>query len=295
MQQFRLKAFAKINLGLKVIGRRNDGFHELRTVYQSISLADTVDVEMKSAPPSVHLESSGFAVPIGKDNLAAKAAAATLEELKLRRAVSIRLIKKIPPGSGLGGASSDAAAVIFAILRLSGKRIAPDALLRMSSGLGSDVPFFLSGGTAVGVGRGEEIYPLPDGPRRWCVLFYPGEGMNTSEAYGLLHAPLLTSPKARHTIELFCGTLVQGTSQPIGNDFEPLIFARFPALAKAKKALLRCGSEMASLTGSGSAVFGVFSDLRKARHAAESLRQEDRFVQLTRFIRRSEFQKQLGL
>ena len=162
---------------------RPDGYHELRTVFQTISLADRLEVRLSPGRREVRIETTGFEVPTGKSNLAARAAESALAELKLRARVEITLDKRIPPASGLGGASSDAAAVLRAVCLLAGRtlpRTLPeDRLLRLAAALGSDVPFFLYGGRALGLGRGEEVYPLPEGPRLHCVIFFPGEGMGT--------------------------------------------------------------------------------------------------------------------
>ena len=310
MKQVALKAYGKINLGLAVLGRRPDGYHELRTVYQSIALADRLEVRLTAGPRQVHLETSGFQVPGGRENLATRAAEAVLKELKLRARVLLFLHKRIPPGSGLGGASSDAAAVLRAVLSLSGRQLPLQRLLHLAAALGSDVPFFLFGGRALGLGRGEEVYPLPEGPARHCVLFFPGQGMNTTEAYRRLRRPRLTPLSASPTIELFCSAVNEGArgkggsgrpfdqgSNRLGNDFEPMVFREFPELAKAKKILQEGGAAVASLSGSGSAVFGLFREYVAARRAAQQLREgegRDQQVFLTRTISRREFQAQFS-
>lgn len=293
MKSVELNAYAKVNLGLAVMGRREDGFHELRTVYQSISLADHLEVKLAPGAPAVHLESSGIAVPEGRQNLAVRAAEAVLEELKLKRRVWLRLHKRIPAGSGLGGASSDAAAIIRALLYLSGKALPKDGALSLAASLGSDVPFFLFGGRALGVGRGEEVYPLPEGPRRWCVVVFPGVSSSTPEAYRRLHAPLLTSRRADHNIDLFCSKINGAAWDQLENDFERVVFPTVPELAGVKKTLLRRGARMAALSGSGSAVFGIFSEPRQAREAVQQLQKPGRDVFLARTVSRREFQAQL--
>ena len=290
MKSVSLKAYAKINLGLAVLGRRADGFHELRTVYQTVGLADHLEVHLAAGRRAVEIETSGFAAPAGPDNLAVRAAAALLDELGLRARVLLILRKRIPPGSGLGGASSDAAAVLRAILRLSGKPLLPERLFHLAAALGSDVPFFLVGGRALGAGRGEEVYALPEEPRRHCVLFFPGQGMETAEAYRLLRRPRLTPSSATPTIELFCSRVSEGLSNGLENDFEPVVFRKFPELARVKQAFLRCGAETASLSGSGSAVFALFRDSARARNAARDLRAAGKEVFLTRTVSRREFQ-----
>ena len=292
MQRIALKAYAKINLGLAIVGRRDDGYHELRTIYQSISLADRLEIQLDSGGRGVRLETSGFEVPAGRENLAVRAAEAVLKELGLRRQAFISLNKRIPPGSGMGGASSDAAAVLRALVHLSGKKLPSHRLAHLAADLGSDVPFFLLGGRVLGLGRGEEVYALPESPRQSVVVLFPGEGVNTAEAYRLLRAPRLTAVHARPTIELFCGgTMEKGAL--LANDFEQLIFRRFPRLAVAKRSLLRSGATAASLSGSGSALYGLFADRAKARSAARQLRKSGSRVFLARTVSRREFRAQL--
>jgi len=291
MQSISLKAYAKINLGLSVLGRREDGFHELRTVYQSVSLADDVEVQLSGGNGSAQVETVGFEIPPGVENLAVRAAEAIRKELSIRRGVLIRLRKRIPPASGLGGASSDAAAVLRAVLTLSGKTLPIERLLRLAAGLGSDVPFFLIGGRAVGLGRGEEVYPLPESPRRSVVIVFPGEGMKTAEAYRLLRRPRLTGAIAHPTIELFCGQILNSAAPRLLNDFEPLMFRRLPQLAEVKRELMRCGAEVASLSGSGSAVFGMFQDVKRARRATRALRSSGAQVWIARTVSRREFSR----
>jgi len=290
MKPLVLKAFAKLNLGLAIVGRRPDGYHELRTIYQTIALSDFLEVNVTSGSLQVHLETVGLETPAGKQNLVVRAVEALCRELSLRVRVSIILRKRIPPRSGLGGASSDAAAALRAVLCLTGKRLAADRLFHLASELGSDVPFFLFGGKALGVGRGEEIYPLPEPPRRYCVVLVPSVGIDTAEAYRMLRMPRLTSPRMRHTIELFCGKVNETAGSQLENDFEEKVFAQIPQLVKVKKTLLRCGAVMASLSGSGSAVFGLFRDFSAARQAARLLRKPGQTVFLTRTISRREYQ-----
>jgi 4-diphosphocytidyl-2-C-methyl-D-erythritol kinase len=262
----------------------------------------------------VVVETTGFEVPTGKSNLAVRAAEAALAELKLPMRIEIALDKRIPPASGLGGASSDAAAVLRAVCLLAGRKLPGDRLLRLASELGSDVPFFLYGGRVLGLGRGEEVYPLPEEPRRHCVVFFPGEGMSTAEAYGSLRRPALTpqtaGPRIKRVkrisgidrIEVFCGAVneiadytgsakrrSQGSRREIENDFELPVFRRFPVLAEVKKTLLRAGAEAASLSGSGSAVYGLFRDPSKARRAAQELQVLAKHVFVVRTVSRSEF------
>src|ERR1700680_735819 len=155
----RLPAFAKITLCLHVLGRRRDRYHELRTIFQAISLHDTLEL-WRSSRPGISLETNDRAVPAGEENLVWRAAAALRQALRICGGVRLRLTKRIPVARGLGGGSSDAAAALLGLLRLTGKKVALERLMEIAAGLGADVPFFLLGGRALGVGRGDEIYPL---------------------------------------------------------------------------------------------------------------------------------------
>ncbi|MCH9025117.1 MAG: hypothetical protein IH931_07265, partial [candidate division Zixibacteria bacterium] len=184
---------------------------------------------------------------------------------------------------------SGAAAALRLLSRLWGVAV-PEGL---ALSLGADVPFFLFGGRALGIGRGEEVYPLREEPRRYCVLIYPGRSMDTAEAFRRLRLPLLTSPSTRHTIELFCGSVGKGICPRLGNDFEPVVFSAFRGLAAVKRSLLRSGAVMASLTGSGSVVFGVFEDYSQAQTAARRLRRPGADVFVARTVSRRELQDPL--
>src|SRR5579863_2108049 len=177
MKTVRVRAYAKVNLRLDVLGRRADGYHELRTIFQAISLHDTL-VLQAARKPGIELRIAGnseLAGEPGQNNLVYRAIQELGREIGIRQGVLAVLTKRIPVGRGLGGGSSDAAASLLGLLRLSGKSIAAARLLEIASGLGADVPFFLHGGRALGIGRGDEIYPLPDVPRRHVLVISPHE------------------------------------------------------------------------------------------------------------------------
>ena len=251
----RLPAYAKLNLGLRVLYKRPDGFHELRTVFQTISLADRLDVTYTPAR-NTRIEIAG--TPEIPDNLVGKAARAVLEALRVHADVRFQLKKRIPAGAGLGGGSSDAAAVLIALPVLAGKILPSEKLHAIATGLGSDVPFFLHGGTALGLGRGEELYPLPCQQVRHALLIAPHLHSSTAEAYQDL-ARRLTSIPLQNKLSSFQRDLWQEAPGTAENDFEPVVFARFPELKQIKARLVRLGAKPAALTGSGSALFGVFS------------------------------------
>ncbi len=191
----RLPAFAKVNLCLHVVGRRPDGYHELRTIFQTISLCDTLELSL--VPKNgISLEVDGAAIPTGPENLVWRALDAMNIELKLSGGVHARLEKRIPVARGLGGGSSDAAAALVGMLRLTKKKLPLERLMEIGASLGADVPFFLFGGRALAVNRGDEIYPLPDAPKRTIVVVSPKDiGVSTKDAYDWLSAELTKRPE----------------------------------------------------------------------------------------------------
>lgn len=258
----RLKAFAKLNLGLRVLYKRPDGYHELRTVFQTISLADRMEIAFNPARATA-IRIEGAQIP---DNIVATAAAHILEALRIHADIQFRLQKNIPSGAGLGGGSSDAAAVLLALPVLAGKRLTMDRLLTIAGQLGSDVPFFLYGGTALGIGRGEELYPMPSGPRASVVLVAPPVHSSTAEAYGDLSRSLRIEESLAKSASFQQAAWLHSTSGiAYINDFEAGVFARHPELRVIRDRLRRLGATSASMTGSGSSVFGVFAD--RARQA----------------------------
>ncbi|HEV2426261.1 MAG TPA: 4-(cytidine 5'-diphospho)-2-C-methyl-D-erythritol kinase [Terriglobia bacterium] len=290
MSTVRVCAFAKINLGLRVLGRRAGGYHEIRTVYQSISLADRLEVSLDSRPGEIEIETDVADVPGGRANLVYTACERWREARRTRRGIRVAIRKRIPAGSGLGGASSDAAAALVALERLTSDRLNPAARLEIAAGLGSDVPFFLFGGRALGCGRGEEVYPLPDLKSRECLVVFPGFSQSTREAYAAVDSQLTERPPGRNIYSF--GKWPQfpwEDWEAAENDFETVVFAKWPELSRLKRQFLRAGAEMASLTGSGTAVYAIFSSARKLASARRLLPEEWRsFAERT--LSRAEFQ-----
>lgn len=262
---------AKVNLSLEVLGRRSDGYHELRTVFQAISLADEVVLSRDaSAPP---LAVSGLRVPVA-GNLCLRALAAFRELRPVPDDLALRLHKRIPVGAGLGGGSSDAAGVLVGLDRWFGP-VGEGALQQLAAALGSDVAFFLHGGMALGEGRGEVLVPLPDPPATWLVVARPEQHVSTREAYAALRPEDFTTGERTAALERglrsACG--LRGLGCDMYNAFERSVLARYPDIADAKQNLLRAGAEAALLSGSGAAVFGVFADEPSACEAALRLRE----------------------
>ncbi|HYA18529.1 MAG TPA: 4-(cytidine 5'-diphospho)-2-C-methyl-D-erythritol kinase [Bryobacteraceae bacterium] len=282
----RLRAFAKLNLGLRVLYKRPDGYHELRTVFQTISLADRLDVAFTPASETRIVIEGTPEIP---DNLVEKAARLALEAMSIHADVRFKLKKNIPSGAGLGGGSSDAAAVLLALPVLAGIPIEYERLFSIAARLGSDVPFFLHGGTALGLGRGEELYPLPSPPKTHALLVAPAIHSSTAEAYRDLSATL-TSIALQNKLVTFQRQLWAGLTGIPENDFEAVVFARHPELSEIRDRLLSLGARHAMMTGSGSAIFGVFAG-RATLEAARGSFPGERVFPIS-FVSRSEYRSQ---
>jgi 4-diphosphocytidyl-2-C-methyl-D-erythritol kinase len=283
MREVRIPAFAKINLCLDILGKRADGYHELRTIFQSVSLHDDLRLRA-SRQRGISLSIQGNAVLSRESfqkNLVYRAVDALRRELKIRTGVEIELRKTIPAGRGMGGGSSDAAAALLGYLRLTGRKLPLPGLLEIASSLGADVPFFLFGGRALGISRGNEIYPLPDIPKLSILIVSPCDiHVPTPDAYKWLKARPLTLTKSAADPKLwrFCALCWSTQGSGLSNDFERPVFRRHPRLDQIKRALLQRGAAEASLAGSGSAVFGVFPSPTMARRAAVWFPDDQTFV-----------------
>jgi len=228
----------------------------------------------------------------GRDNLVYRALDELRRELKLRRGLRAVLTKQIPVGRGLGGGSSDAAAALVALLRLAGRRVEAASLFEIAARLGADVPFFLRGGRALGVGRGDEIYPLPDGARLSLLVVSPSDiAVPTRDAYQWLARRLTKRPDPTKLFR-FCALCWNPQGGALSNDFEAAVFPRYSRLAAIKRELFRQGAAEASLAGSGSAVFGIFRNPAKARRAARAFPKDQVFVCST--VSRAEYRRKMG-
>ncbi len=269
----RVRAPAKINLDLRVLGKRPDGYHELRTIFQTISLSDRLEIAYTPGRKRAIELHDELGIP---DNLVTRAAQMAMDSMRIGGRVEMRLTKRIPMGAGLGGGSSDAAAVLLALPVLAGRPIELPKLRHLAGELGSDVPFFLVGGRAAGIGRGTELFALPDGEERAGVLVTPGVHVNTAEAYRRL-SPRLTSESQQNKIVSFQSHTLGGDGgAAFANDFESVVFEQHRSLARWKRRLERAGAQVALMTGSGSALFGLFANGRDAARAREKLGDEDR-------------------
>ncbi|MBI5585875.1 MAG: 4-(cytidine 5'-diphospho)-2-C-methyl-D-erythritol kinase [Deltaproteobacteria bacterium] len=271
MSVLTFKAPAKINLRLKILGKRADGYHEIETLMQRIGLWDTI--RLRPGSRGTQLVCPGYPELEGRHNLAVKALDLLSEELGRPLSFRIHLTKRIPMGAGLGGGSSDGAAVLKGVNDWLGRPVSSDRLFDLAARLGSDVPFFLLEQAAWARGRGERLEPAPGLPSWWVVLVFPGFPLSTSWVYGQLKIPL-TKKNKRIIIK---GLKIETDMLPaelLENDLEQAVFPRYPVLAGLKEALQRRGADGALMTGSGSTVFGLWPDKAGAVRAVQGLKTE---------------------
>jgi 4-diphosphocytidyl-2-C-methyl-D-erythritol kinase len=292
-KSLRLPAFAKINLCLHVVGKRPDGYHELRTIFQAISLRDTLELSFTPGSSGFHFTlTSSDATLLGPQNLVARAVTAMQQEIGFHGHITAHLEKKIPVARGMGGGSSDAAAAMIGTLRLTGRKVPLARLMEIAAALGADVPFFLFGGRALAVNRGDEIYPLPDAPKQTIVVVSPRDiGVSTKDAFQWISAEL-TKRAEPPRIWGFCALCWSRQGAGLSNDFEGPVFVRHPRLEEIRDGLLKRGAADAALAGSGSAVFGIFRNPARARRTARAFPEDSVFVVET--LSREDYGRTLG-
>ena len=285
---------AKINLTLRVGPRRSDGFHDVRTLFQSIALSDQLTITERRGPFALSTSAPG--VPADDTNLVSRAAGTLWQALGRPgepRDAHVRLVKHIPVAAGLGGGSADAAAALIGLNLIWQGRFDRADLSRIGATLGSDVPFFLLGGTALGTGKGEELYPVDDLPRLSVVIVKPAFGVSAADAYRWLdedRAGAIEEARPRRGLDLDVGWPMGPLS--LVNDLEGPVVARHPMVGEILTALVRAGARAAAMTGSGSAAFGVFPG-PMSRAALRSLDRPDWLVILTRTVNRRETSRRM--
>ena len=256
-------SFAKVNWSLRILGRRADGYHEIQTILQSVSLCDELRFAMRS-DGLVTLSCSDPLLPTDESNLVLRAAAALRHHFPAISGAAIHLDKRIPAKAGLGGGSSNAAITLLALAQLWNLQIDLPQLLGIAAELGADVPFFLLGGCVMATGTGTSLDPIPDGdiPLRHLIIVKPEAVVATSNAYQVLQAPALTSSSANSILSSSRAGEIFRTADPpaLQNDFEKVIFASEPEIEQVKQALIEAGAAAALLAGSGSSVFGIFEN-----------------------------------
>jgi 4-diphosphocytidyl-2-C-methyl-D-erythritol kinase len=265
------RAHAKVNLYLDVLRKREDGYHDILTLFQSISLADELSIEKAEG---IWVECDMPGLPSGEMNLAYRAAKLLMDIVRLRAGVRVEIRKRIPIGAGLGGGSADAAAVLIGMNELFDLRLPMEALMDLGSEIGADVPFCIMGGTALGEGIGDRLTRLPFIGEIWFLLANPGIHISTGWAYRSLR---LTEPKenANILIQRFKGANSPETvSSLLYNLFETVVFPEYPEVARLKDRVMELGALGALMSGSGSTVFGIFNSKEEAEDAQKVLSDE---------------------
>lgn len=252
----RVRCPAKVNLGLWILGRRPDGYHEVDTILQAVSLED--ELELAPGPPGLSLTTSGIKIPGPGPNLIERAWELLSERAKPSSGIRARLIKRIPIGAGLGGGSSDAAGFLAGANLLLGLKLMPEEISDMAMRLGADVPFFLRGGTARGTGRGDKMRHLcPTGPF-WAVLVSPPVAISTTWAYGRVRKDLTQREGQASILEFAIASRDwNAIVSAMYNVFEDVVLPEYPSLAELRRAILACGAKKVLLAGSGSTLFAM--------------------------------------
>ena len=273
-----IQAFAKLNLTLDILGKREDGYHDLRMVMQSITLADTLTLE-ENQGEGLRVSANLRFLPTGEKNLAAAAALRFWEALgREPEDLDIRIEKRIPVCAGMAGGSSDAAAVLRALNQRAGDPFAPKELARLGERVGSDVPYCVLGGTALAEGRGEVLTPLPPLPRCWVVACKPDFPISTPELFAQAdRVKLRRRPDTAGLVAALEAGDLGGVARRMYNVFEDVLPARlYTRVAEIKNDLIQCGALGANMSGSGPTAFGLFDRLEAAQEARACLAQRYR-------------------
>ena len=277
----KLPSFAKINWTLRIFGRRPDGYHEVATLLQTISLCDELTFELRD-DREISLTCNDPEIPVDDSNLIVQAARVLQE---CARGVDIRLNKVIPAKGGLGGGSSNAAVTLLALNYLWSKGLENTDLLSIGAGLGADLPFFLVGGSADARGTGTDLCSVADAPQKHLIVITPNAAVSTAQAYIALNRGSLTTSGSAPIL----------SSSSLHNDFEAVIFEIEPEIRRAKEALLEAGARGALLAGSGSSVFGIFDDEAARDRALVELRSEAGWrIFSCRTLSRAEYLQAMG-
>ena len=308
-----VRSFAKINLGLSIGALRADGFHELLTVYQTIGLHDLVHVSATRGG-GIEIRCADSRVPKDQSNTCYRIVERAMQALGATARVVIEIEKRLPVQGGLGGASSNAVATLLGLERALKKNLPAEERLRIAAEVGSDLPLFLVGGTVLGVGRGEQVYPLQDLPAMACVVVTPEVGVSTPKAFAEWDRKL-TLPAASDRMtqlgqglsawlgEMYSGApfrrgrrenpLLELVRAGIKNDFEQVVFPEYPELSEGKSALERAGAKYASLSGSGSTLYGLFASKEAGRAAVARLPLQGWAAQATVTLPRRKYWRQI--
>jgi 4-diphosphocytidyl-2-C-methyl-D-erythritol kinase len=299
-----LPSFAKINWTLEILGKRPDGYHELRTLLQTVDLADTLHFRQGGAGTVLTCDHPD--VPLGEENLISRAVSLFREAVGVQEGLQIEIEKRIPMAGGLGGGSSNAAVTLLALQSLWEISLPPRELFRLASQLGADVPFFLLGGTALGVGRGDEVYPMPELSAPLLLLVNVGLPVPTREVYGSLPSELtMPGPISMMPLSFEVAYGLEGTLRDespgskkrvarwLYNDLERAVFPRFPRLREVKESLLTCGASGALLSGSGSSLVAIFDNNPAREEAIRFCQQSGWWQSAVSTLSREQYRAQL--
>jgi len=263
----KVKAFSKVNLGLEVLRKREDGYHDIRTIFQSISLYDSIEIRF-SHSNGIMLSGSDRSISWGEDNLVYKAASLMKEQAVTDRGIHIHVIKNIPAGAGLGGGSSDAAVTLLTLNKMLKLNLDKMALMEFGKGIGADVPYFLEGGLCVGTDKGDKISFIDDLPKFFCLLVLEGTSISTKLVYNHYGESLTSKDKESKIIEFLNTRRLGG----LENDLEETVFYLFPQIKKVKNLIKEMAPVLSLVSGTGAAVFGLFREEDKARKAFERIK-----------------------
>jgi 4-diphosphocytidyl-2-C-methyl-D-erythritol kinase len=273
-EQTSQKAYAKINIGLDVLRRRSDGYHEVRMIMQTVDLCDDLLFE-KTQQPGIVLKTNNDELPVNGDNLICKAAALLFRERGIKEGVKITLTKRIPIAAGMAGGSSDAAAAMRGLNELFDMGYSMRELQALGVTLGADIPYCLVGGTMLSEGIGEILTPLPAPPVCHLVVAKPDINVSTGFVYGNLHADTLTEhPDIEGMIEALKTGSLQGITDRLGNVLETVTVKEYPVIEELKELLWSKGAENALMSGSGPTVFGIFVNREEAEKAASAIKEQ---------------------
>ena len=273
MDEISLKALAKINLGLDVLGKREDGYHEVRMVMQTIHLYDRVEIK-KTRSPHIHVETNLYYLPVNEDNLVYRAAKLMKDEFQIKEGVRIVLQKFIPVAAGLAGGSSDAAAVLVGMNRIFNLGLKQNKLMELGLKIGADVPFCIMRGTALAEGIGEKLTALPPMPKCPVLIAKPAISVSTKAVYeGLKLYDGMEHPDIDGVMEGIQQKDLKGVASHMGNILETVTIPMYPVIEDIKKLTLENGALNAMMSGSGPTVFGLFPNEKEIRRAYEALKQ----------------------
>lgn len=271
MEQITRKAYAKINIGLDVLRRRKDGYHELKMIMQTVDICDDLVFE-RTEQPGIVIQSDHEELPVDGSNLIYKAADLLMRDKGITEGVKITLTKRIPIAAGMAGGSSDAAATMHGVNELFGMGYSIQELQELGVKLGADIPYCLVGGTMLSEGIGEILTPLPAPPDCFLVVAKPDINVSTAFVYGNLHADRLTyHPDIDGMIRALQADNLRGITDRLGNVLETVTVKEYPIIEEIKELMRSMGAENALMSGSGPSVFGIFTEGRAAEAAARAV------------------------